>query len=305
MFRTLRNVDWFTPDRFAIRIERREPQETFPPHKHEFSEIVIVTGGKGLHVVGGESWPVAAGDVFVVGAGRGHEYRDLDRLKLINVLFQPEKLGMPLADIAQVPGYHALFGLEGVWRRKRHFKNRLRLTPRQLDRLIEIVDQLEDELRNRMPACNFLATALFMQIVGYLSRCYGESGASDRRNLPRIAEAISHLESSADTPVSLNELAKVARMSKRSLIRLFRDAMGVTPVAYGIQLRINRAAALLRSGNETITEIAFRCGFDDSNYFSRQFRKVMGVSPRHYRQRHHSSPNHSANGGYLLTTDRV
>jgi AraC family L-rhamnose operon transcriptional activator RhaR/AraC family L-rhamnose operon regulatory protein RhaS len=49
---------------------------------------------------------------------------------------------------------------------------------------------------------------------------------------------------------------------------------------------VNRAADMLRRGAESITDIAFTVGFSDSNYFTRQFRKLVGVSPRTYRQQH-------------------
>jgi AraC family L-rhamnose operon transcriptional activator RhaR/AraC family L-rhamnose operon regulatory protein RhaS len=75
-------------------------------------------------------------------------------------------------------------------------------------------------------------------------------------------------------------------MSKRSLARAFHEATGVPPIAYLIQLRINRAAAMLRSSTTSVTEIAFHVGFGDSNYFTRQFKKQTGLSPRRYRQVH-------------------
>ncbi len=286
MFRTLKNADWFPADGFPVTVERRDPQEPFPVHKHEFSELVIVTGGKGVHVVGRESWAVGAGDAFVIGGGRAHGYEELEKLRLINILFQPAKVRMQLEDLTQVAGYHALFGQEPVYRRKPPFQNRLHLSPGQLERLLELVDQLDEELKHRPSGFSFMATALFMQIVGYLSRCHGQSSSTDTRSLPRIAAAISHLEANTDKPVNLKQLAAVARMSKRSLIRAFHEATGLTPIAYWIQLRIHRAAALLRSSDEPITEVAFRVGFTDSNYFTRQFRKLTGISPRRYRQRH-------------------
>jgi AraC-like DNA-binding protein len=286
MFRTLKSADWFHADGFPIAVERREPQNPFPAHRHEFSEIVVVTGGKGRHVVGNQSWSLSAGDVFVIGGPRVHEFGERDKLSLINLLFQPEKLKLETADLAQLPGYHALFGLEPTWRRRHEFKNRLRLSPRALGRLLALVDQLDEELRLRNPGFGFVATAIFSQIVASLSRSYDHSPGADSRNRPRIAEAISHLETNADQPTSLTQLAQVARMSRRSLIRAFHEATGATPIAYWNQLRINRAAALLRSCPDPITEIAFRVGFSDSNYFTRQFRKRLGLSPRRYRQQH-------------------
>ena len=73
-------------------------------------------------------------------------------------------------------------------------------------------------------------------------------------------------------------------MSQRSFMRAFQAAMGSSPVAHLIRLRLNRAATLLRHNDESITDIAFRVGFSDSNYFTRQFRNVMGVSPREYQR---------------------
>jgi AraC-like DNA-binding protein len=49
--------------------------------------------------------------------------------------------------------------------------------------------------------------------------------------------------------------------------------------------RINRACSLLRHTDKQITEIAFEVGFNDSNYFTRQFRKTTGLAPRDYRMR--------------------
>lgn len=296
MFRTLKNADWFPADGFPISVEWRRPQPPFPRHRHEFSELVIVTGGKGTHVVGQESWPVAAGDVFVIGGMEAHEYRDLENLTLVNILFQADRLKIDPADLAQLPGYHALFGGDSGRRRRPRFDHSLHLAPRALGPLLALVDQLDDELRHRGPGFRFLGRVVFMQIVGYLCRCYGHLRGADSRNLHRINEVVSFLEANTTRPVKLDHLAKLAHMSKRNFIRAFRDATGVTPIAYSIQLRINRAAALLRSDAESITEVAFCVGFTDSNYFTRQFRKLVGASPRRYREQHHAPPvpHHSA-----------
>jgi transcriptional regulator GlxA family with amidase domain len=127
--------------------------------------------------------------------------------------------------------------------------------------------------------------ALFMQIVAYLSRCYGRSRNPNSRALLRMAAAITHLETHFAEAVHLEELARMAQMSKRSFIRAFQAATGSSPISYLIEQRVNRAATLLRKEEGSITEIAFQVGFSDSNYFTRQFRKVFGVSPRDYRRK--------------------
>lgn len=279
---TLKAKDWFS-GAFPLAVERREPQVEFPPHKHEFSEIVIVTSGSALHVTGPESWRLSAGDVFVIGGSRAHQYRDLQRLSLINILFDPENLRMQLGDLPSVPGYHALFTLEPVLRKRSRFNSRLKLSPGELTTLLGFTDLLEAELKAREPGFGFQATALFMQIVCYLSRRYSAFKSADSRALLRSAEAIAHLESHFSEPLNLDRLAEIAHMSKRSFIRSFQAATGHSPIAYLIELRIRHASRLLRHTNDSITEIAFQVGFNDSNYFARQFRSVTGMTPRRYR----------------------
>jgi len=284
MLQVLRKEDWFHRDGFPIAVERRDPQEPFGLHTHEFSELVIITGGRGQHVTGSESWPLSAGDVFVISGSRPHDYRNMDRLRLVNVLYDSDALQMELRDLPGLAGYHALFRLEPAWRRRHKFNSRLRLAPRELGVLLGLVDQLDEELKVRAAGFGFMALSLFMRMIGFLSRCYSRCQGADSRSLLRIAEAITHLEVHFGEPVRLDELAAIAQMSKRSFIRTFHAATGRSPIAYLIQLRTNRAAALLRSCDESVTEVAFRVGFRDSNYFARQFHKQFGISPQRYRR---------------------
>ncbi len=285
MVRRLKTGEWFHPDGFPLAVERREPQQPFPPHTHEFSELVLVTGGRGLHVTGTESWELQAGDAFVIAGPRPHHYRDLRGLRLVNLMYQPEKLELALRDLPTLPGYHVLFTMRGSWRR-RPFRSRLHLSAQELARVTGLVDELDAEIRSRAPGFGFMAVAAFMRIMGFLSRCAGRPRSPDDRALLRIAEALSHEERHFDQPVTVAELARIAAMSRRNFARVFRKATGSSPAAHLIQLRLNRAAALLRNTDRRITDIAFDVGFNDSNYFARQFRRVLGVPPRQYRRLH-------------------
>ena len=73
-------------------------------------------------------------------------------------------------------------------------------------------------------------------------------------------------------------------MSKSPLLKHFKEAIGITPLQYQLHLRISDAATLLNTSHENVSEIAFQCGFADSNYFSRQFKRITGMTPSEYRK---------------------
>jgi AraC-like DNA-binding protein len=285
MFCTFKTIDRFHPDGFPINVKRLGPQESFRPQKHDFSEMVLVIGGSCSHRAGGKARLVSTGDVFVVSGKAAQEYKDLRDLSLVNILFRPDKLNLQPADLANLPGYQALFNLEPKGRQQHQLQRRLRLSPQELSAATALVDQLDEELQRRSSGFGFVTTALFMQLVGHLSRCYGRSTNTSSDALQRIARAIAYVEANFDKPIGLDELARIPHMSERSLTRAFQAATGRPPISYLIEQRVSRAATLLRKNTDTITEIAFRVGFSDSNYFSRQFRQVFGMTPRDYRRR--------------------
>jgi AraC-like DNA-binding protein len=81
----------------------------------------------------------------------------------------------------------------------------------------------------------------------------------------------------------LDELARVADLSRFHLIRLFRQRYGVTPFAYQRILRVERARAALRHG-ESLADTASALGFADQSHLGRAFRQVMGATPGQYRK---------------------
>lgn len=87
-------------------------------------------------------------------------------------------------------------------------------------------------------------------------------------------------------PVTAADIAAAAGFSPNYLSRKFREAAGIGLHEYLVLTRLQHAALELVSTKDSITNIAFRCGFSDSNYFKDAFRKRYGVTPREYRKSH-------------------
>jgi len=83
--------------------------------------------------------------------------------------------------------------------------------------------------------------------------------------------------------VTLDELADVSGLSKYHLVKKFREEFGMTPHAYSINVRINRARELLKSGRP-LADISLELGFYDQSHFSNTFLKYTGLTPLGYRK---------------------
>lgn len=282
----LKRADWFRDPLCPIAVERQDPQEPIGLHAHEFCEIVVITGGQGRHVIGDNEYDLQTGDTFVIGGSRPHDYVNLNHLRLINILFDPAELPWTMGDLMSVPGYHVLFTLEPAFRERHQFNSRLRLSPMDLAHAIEVIDVLEKELLQKKLGYRLMATTMFLQIATFLSRLYDRSRDERSRSLLQIADTISHIEMNYTRSITLDQLVEISKMSRRNFLRTFEQTMGHSPIQYLIRLRIRKACERLRTDQANITEVAMSVGFTDSNYFSRKFRDITGVSPRTYKSRY-------------------
>ena len=253
-------------------------------HRHEFHELVLILDGRGVHRVGNEEYPLVPGDVFAILGDTSHGYPEVDDLYLINILYDPVRLGLTQADIGALPGYHALFSLEPMIRGTRQFRNRLRLTPDQLAQATQIIAEMEDELGSKRHGRYFLACAHLMRLIAYLSRAYAQ--INEERTIPvtQLSKLLAYMERHYREPLQVADLTRVAAMSQTSLMRHFSQTIGHSPIEHLLRIRVSKAQTLLRQSDLPIGAIALEVGFCDGNYLARQFRRLTGQAPSAYRR---------------------
>jgi transcriptional regulator GlxA family with amidase domain len=100
----------------------------------------------------------------------------------------------------------------------------------------------------------------------------------------RIARAIESMESSIEQPLSLIELAQLAKSSPRQLQRLFLDALGRSPGQIYTEIRLRAGRHLLQQSTLAVAEVALRCGFADASHFTRRYRDHFGETPAETRR---------------------
>lgn len=111
-------------------------------------------------------------------------------------------------------------------------------------------------------------------------------------DLPNIANPKSQLlkmvfdyiEHNYMHPITLQDLAAVAHVSREYLCRIFREWVDNTPVGYLNRYRVERSAEFLTKTDRSVSEIAMSCGFSNCNYFDKLFRRLIGCTPGQYRK---------------------
>lgn len=273
-------TDLFDDRRFPLRVLNISSHGPIKLHQHEFEELVIILAGQGEHITGKENYPLETGDVFMIRRGMSHAYANTRDFSLVNILFDPKRLHLPISDLGNIPGYHVLFRIEPRLPPKERTGSRLRLTTAELAEAVKLVAHLTAELTNKAAGYRYMACAHLMNLIGFLSRCYTRTSIRGNQSIMGIGEVLSHIEKNFNQPITVSKLTRIAHMSESSLTRTFKKMMGRTPMEHVIWVRIAKASDMLRQDDTRVTETALRCGFNDSNYFSRQFRRITGNSPR-------------------------
>lgn len=276
-------LNYFTNDEsFPFFIQFGGHDEPLELHGHaDFSELVVVMDGSADHIVDTEHFPVRKGDVFVMGSGIRHGYDNVKGLRICNVMFRPEALLNGDHDIKQHAGFHALFLLEAEVNRTAGFRSRLRLSHSDFADIESLLTMTVKEYSSDDPGKKTMLQACFMQIVVKLSRLY--DAPAKQPEISGMAEAAAFMESHYMEDISIEQVLEISHYSQRHFIRLFSAAYNTTPQKYLMGIRIRKACSLLKESSLPITEVAMRCGFGDSNYFSRAFRKVSGMTPSQFR----------------------
>jgi transcriptional regulator GlxA family with amidase domain len=102
---------------------------------------------------------------------------------------------------------------------------------------------------------------------------------------PKLTEAVTLMEANIEEPLSTDEIAQLAGVSRRQLERLFKQYLGSLPSRYYLELRLQRARQLLRDTNHSIVQVGLMCGFSSGSHFSTAFGALFGNTPREERQR--------------------
>lgn len=151
-----------------------------------------------------------------------------------------------------------------------------------------LVEAFEDTFRHAThgfseAAMTGLSTA-FGRLLGLAKVHQRAAGSRSRRAEGRLLKVLSQMREDFCRSWTLEELAREAGLSPPHFTELCRRQTGMAPLALLIRLRLQFAMDLLQQGNHNVAEAALAAGYEDPFYFSRLFKKHMGVTPSACRQ---------------------
>ncbi len=143
------------------------------------------------------------------------------------------------------------------------------------------------QINNQEDLCAWISMALneFIELV-YSSQ--------DARKVSQIRPAINYIDANYNKPITLADVAKASHLSISRLAHIFKEQMGITIIDYLTSVRIERAKQLLLATDQNCTEICFEVGYNNQSYFTRTFKGLVGMTPRHFRVRNHRKEKISA-----------
>jgi AraC family L-rhamnose operon transcriptional activator RhaR len=269
---------------WAGRWVHDEPMEI---HTHAFVEIAIVIGGAARHrSVAGEQ-DLQPGDAVLLQPGVWHGY-DCQHLRLYNCCFSAELLQRELA-----------------WTREDPLLGHLLWTaPLSAGRRGTVATHLDDSARRdceiHLDAIAQLRTGILglhrSDVISRLTLVLGHLArglVADRERAPQpgaprhpvVVEVMRLLESQLSYAWTLGDLAEQLHVSRNYLLRLFKSATGLPPMAYLARQRVEAAAEQLLHTESSVSQIGRAVGWPDQNYFARRFKAHFGLSATEYRSR--------------------
>ena len=258
-------------------------------HMQEFFEINIITRGRGEHYIGDSCIETRAGDVFVIPPKLEHGFVGGHGFDVFHILLSEKFMNKNMNEFQLMPSFFTLFNAEPMMRGKANEALHLRLTESEFETLNKFLSYTLECRNQRDPFQCLARSGAVMMIISYLCKLYTQKiehisvGESEKKE--SMLKVIAYIHERYSERISINNLAKMACLSRSTFIRRFGEVCKITPSDYIMNRRIEAAEYMLLNTRCSLSEIASKTGFYDATHLSHTFKKQNGISPSDYRNK--------------------
>lgn len=251
------------------------PQYAMPYHWHEELEFIHILEGTFEVCLNDVTTTAAAGDLLIANSGCLHggtphaciyECLVFSAGLLVNQTFYSDFLKK--------------LSVMDIWLNEYYPAN-------SASSVLPLAVRLFQAARDCGPGHELITAGLLYQIMGSIETeglytLMEQKNLARHKNIRLLKKVLNYIENHYSERIELNTLAKIAGMSPKYFCRFFFEMTQHTPIDYVNYYRIERACYQLVNTDDSITEVALSCGFNDISYFIKTFRKYKDKSPRQY-----------------------
>jgi len=151
--------------------------------------------------------------------------------------------------------------------------------------LVKSINTITNECLSNSIAKDVIADISLQELIiriiqNQTQELYQSSIVQDSNNT--IWQSVEYIKNNLFKPLNLNDLSQKAFMSPSSYNRYFKRELGMSPFEFILNERIKKAKKYLQNPEYRVIDVAYNCGFEDSNYFIRIFKRYEGITPRQY-----------------------
>ncbi|WP_211746994.1 AraC family transcriptional regulator [Paenibacillus sp. Marseille-Q4541] len=256
------------------------PDWQFPSHKHDdLYEILVIKEGEGQFMIGDTAYFAAQGDVLIYNKGVLHAEKS-SKDKPIYICY----CGFSSTRESIIPA-----GREPVIRANTYSTE-----------LITLMELLFEESSIQDEGHEQICGHLLQSILLLVSRMLGKQSLASDISRHQIAIHIKEfIDMNYTQSLNLKKMAEHFNISPYYLAHIFKNSYSTSPIHYMIQRRMGEATRLLVQTEMKVWEIAKLTGYENPNYFSILFTKMVGMSPRQYRENHKKNLSYPEGSEFL------
>ena len=255
-------------------------------HSQGFYEINIVLRGEAMHFIGRRAIKVRTGDAFIIPPDVIHAYDGGKGFDVYHILISPRYLEKHGAELQLLPAFASLFRLDPMMRENTSTKLHFRLSESEISEILPRLNELTERTQAKSTVDEIITNSEALTVIAWLCDVY-EKHKKLRGNTESedgdFTVSISRIYENCKERLTVDELAKIARMSRTAYIDKFKRVTGVPPAKFIRKNKVEVAKRMLLESSMTEAEIASEVGLTDTSHLIKLFLSEAGMTPSAYR----------------------
>lgn len=254
------------------------------PNIHEFFEMVYVKKGNAVFEISGTSVEIGPNNIIIIKPRQYHKFEVKSQAGcefiVLNFGFE-NKFDNQFAEVSLEDFLNFV--------NKKELGRFISLKVSHKNEIINLLNRILKERENPEIGSEFLNYLLVLELFVLISRALKMEWENSIKNKsPKLKEliqaAVNYINNNYERDISLTDISKYVFLSTSYFTRAFKEEMGVSPINYLLNVRVERAKELLRETDAKISDIALSVGFSNQQRFNDIFKKYTQKTPLQYRK---------------------